>query len=818
MILIQFARFGNRASAHDVLAHSGLDRELLRQLVWRSDSPPDSSGLELEPFVSAYRLDALYVVQATRTDLKASRPGMVVTNTAVLPLDAVGDLDISTLWEALSTDEFSCEEPRNTIEFIESAESESTHAHSPGAGSIASALLSAGTALWTGGGLPQCLACVWRHLGVQDRARFVVGAAAHPEGISVPREPDSLTVLLTAESVLSRWQGWSATTAGSAPGEDPVRDAMFGDDEGRSAGLAERLGVSEIKGNAWRYLATASTWFTDLADLDHEQCRSLLQLLGLLQPDPARGVEVKEQVLTRLLVLSTPAPFADIRGLRAVPWETTARGQGMFLQPWSAAVVGDAARTSALIDAVSAVRSSYPDPFYDQLSSSLARQVDSAALERVALAAVDDESGGQVIDWLADGDWPDSDVDAALANAATRTEHLPMWLTASSRANRLPRTHAASIDVTDAVAAWRQQLGLKPRSDEADNLLQSRTGDAGVVAAARVIADRELTSRAARAVISSPDLLRDGTLTDERFRAIWFEAVRLGADPWDVLAPSKAVGPLLDMVVSGEPFEPLVLVSLSATTAADISTYVSRASVWMLLPPDALGGFRSATAESLARSYRPSDPKPEQVLQAAMLSQPLLAAISRESPAQAVALLRFLPAAQSRDAIVVVTHGRFNSSEEEALASLIVDRRWWAAADAIISFSAARSDLARAAQRVSSLYDPLDRILRFFTGSTTIIPTVSASDLRMAVVEVAAGLYKDGPKADSIWERAGGDEADVLSGRTGRLAWGQAIDAASTGRRGAPSICDLIETMLADYPNNDHLRAIKSALADGISR
>jgi hypothetical protein len=368
------------------------------------------------------------------------------------------------------------------------------------------------------------------------------------------------------------------------------------------------------------------------------------------------------------------------------------------------------------------------------------------------------------------------------------------------------------------VAAWRQQLSMKPRSDVADDLLQSRTGDAGVVAAALAIADGGLTSRAARAVVRSPALLRDASFADERFRAIWFEAVRLGADPWDAIDQSKAAVPLLDMLASGEPVEPLVLISLSATTAADISNYASRASLWTLLPPDALDGFRSATAESLARAYRPSDPQPEQVLQAAMLSRPLLAAISRESAAQAVTLLRGLGSAQSQDAIVVVTHARFNSTEEAELASLIVDRRWSTAAEAIVSFSATRTDLARAAQRVSCLYRPLDRILRFFTGGTMVVPMVSASDLRIAVVEVAADLYKDGPKSDSIWERAGGNEADVLSGRTGRLAWGQAIDAASTGRRGAPSISDLIGTMLTDYPNNDHLRALRSALENGTSR
>lgn len=814
MSAIQFAQFGSKAQAHDVLRHSGVDPTLLSGIIWRTDAPPDSPGLGLEPFLSAYRYNDHYVVQTTRADPDAGRPGMVLTTSALVPVDNLYQLDIAALWEAIQPEGFDCERELDAANFAPTPDEAPDHIHPPGAAAVASALLTARRVVWTGPGLQEAVACVWSHLQYEDRLGLVVGAAARPNALSVPLEANTLGIIATAPSVIARWTSWPLASLAAAAEADPAREAMFGDDGGRSADLAQRLELRTATAEQWRFLARAATWAGQLTALNHEQSRSLLQLFGQLQPDQTRGVQVKQEVLGHLQGLTAAAPFDDVRGLRAVPWAALPPGSlGALLQGWSGTVASDPALADEMTHAIAGACAKPTDEFFSELDACLRNDLAPQTLHALADTVMRHSAGAEVLTWLAGSGITIDDIDRAVSAAAAGAPSVPVWLTKSAQLLNLPLCHATSVDVDDPTRAWAQQLELRPRSEEAEDLLASRTGAAGVVAAALTFSDHVLTTRAALAVAKDGSLLAGGSVSDDRFRTIWFEAVSLGADPWSVMDPSKAVHYLLDLLAQGEPVEPKVLISLSHTTAADINSYPSRASVWSRLPGPAVPGFMSATAQTFARSYKPGDQAPEPQLQTAVLEPPLLESIARESPAQAVALLG-LRSASATDASRVISTARFNSSEAMALASIVVQRRWRTTADVIIGLSSTRTDLADAAVNVSGLFSPLERLLRSFTGHAS-APAVSPADLRSAFAELASNLYAAGPQADSIWERAGGQEADLLTADTGRLMWGHAVEAAFEGRRGAPSPDELLDAMLSDYPKSDKLQALKKALSTG---
>lgn len=743
---------------------------------------------------------------------------MVITNTALVPVEFVGKLDLTALWSALNEEDLSVHTPLRMDDFSRTKSDGGTHVHAPGASAIATSVLCAQPVAWVGSGLVEAIGCVWLHLRPEDRVRLVVGAAAHPARLSIPVQAESVLVIETVQSVVSRWSGSTVISVSTVAPTDAARDAMFGDDEGRSAELARKLELEDLSGSAWRHLATVTSLLSGVSDLHHESCRALLQLLGLLQPDPGRGRAIKKRALERLRELTRNAAFGDIRGLRGLPWSALGgEHRTSVLKDWSAIVAPDPSRTAEVLDAIATLRTIAPDAFSEDLASSLAAVVDSRLIARLAAASMDDERGIHAMPWLAGGVWDASEIDRAFAEAAQAATRQPAWLTSAATGFRMRRLHAATVDASDFVAAWRAHLQLKPRLDAADDILAERTTDAGVVAAALAITDRKLTSRAAAIVLNNSELLANESVADPRTRQVWFETISLGADPWDSVEPSKAVTPLLNLLVAGQHVEAAVLESLSRTTAADITAYEHRADVWAALPPAAVAGFRSATAATLARAYQRSDVAPEPSLQVAMLNADLLASIARESPAQAIELVSGLPTAQAGNAVVVIRNARFDAAAESAIANLVVTRRWRSAADAIVALSPRRPDLHTATQRVSTLYGPLDRLVRFFTGGVPLTANVTGADLKDAFVDVAAQLYSDGPKTDGIWERAGGGEADLPAARTGRLAWGRAVDACQAGGRGAPSLGNLADRMIEDYPKSSQLRALKNAIENGIS-
>ena len=301
---------------------------------------------------------------------------------------------------------------------------------------------------------------------------------------------------------------------------------------------------------------------------------------------------------------------------------------------------------------------------------------------------------------------------------------------------------------------------------------------------------------------------------------MWFAATKAGGDPWASVRPADAVVPLLDLLVAGDDVEPKVLESLSQTTSADIATYPGRASVWSKLPPAAITGFKEATAQTVARSFKPGDTPIEQPLVAPVLAPTLLASVSRESAAQALTLLSSVlsaTASNASNAIIVIENGTFTPTEEATLGNLVRTRRWRYAAERIITLSAARSDLARAAAAVDSMFGFFDRLTRCMSSGSP-VPKITKSELHDALTNVASQLYKQGPSTEAVWERAGGNDADLVAGKTGRLTWGRALQDVLAGRKGAPSLENLLASMLEDYPTNQQLLTPKKTTENGTQR
>lgn len=604
MTQFHLARFGNKSGAHDVLGHSGVENTILTAIVWRTDAPALSEGLGLEPFVSAYQLGDTFIVTSTAADLTADRAGMVVTTAAVVPRVAAEMLDFHALWNTLS-EPIPVDTPLDATGFVLDTPEPGTHIHPAGAKAAASALIAKGRVNWVGAEFEDAVTCMWAHLRPQDRTRLVVGAAAHPDRISLPVERESLQFIKTAASALPRWADWPTASKVSTEVSDPVRDAMFGDDAGIADRFAQRLGLGRVEFATWRHLATAATLFNRLPTLDHEGTRGLLQLLGLIQPDPKQGAEVKDAGLEHLSNLTVTASFVDVRGLRGLPWHACGSGvRRRLFDTWARATVPDHARTSEVVAAATSLQSEASDTFLTELDSAISAAIEDGHVERLVGATLTAADGASALTWFVNVRTAQA-IDDAISSNVTSGTPVPAWMRTSAQELRLPIAHALSVPVTDPVAGWRDQLALRPRKTSAEDILAARTGADNVIAAAVALEDRKLLDRAAHLTVADPSLLGDGDINDVSFRTLWFAATRAGGDPWASVRPADAVVPLLDLLVAGDEVEPKVLESLSQTTSADIATYPSRALVWSKLPPAAVIGFKEATAQTIARSSNP---------------------------------------------------------------------------------------------------------------------------------------------------------------------------------------------------------------------
>ncbi|PRY19984.1 effector-associated domain EAD1-containing protein [Pseudosporangium ferrugineum] len=805
---IHLARFGNRGGAHTLLSHTGAPDDLAGRIIWHTDAPPQSSDAVVDGFVAGYRLDNMYIVQVTQPDETASRPGMVATTAAIIPVELLANIDLLALFAQLNDADIDLTRPLSAIPFA------ARHTHPAGASALGSAVLVEGRAAWLGVGLGDAIGCLWRHASVGDRIRMVFGAAFHPEAIPVPINNDSIVVVKIPDRARSRWSDWRTVGVASPVMVDLARDAFFGDDGGRASGLAHNLEVGGVRLAHWRYLAIAAELLESVQSLDHESVRSLLQLLGLLQPSPRKGAVPKRTALARLADITPTARFPDIRGLRGIPWNSFVSSISLkdILRSWAIDTILDPSRRSDFAEAATDIASNPDDEVTIALAAGLREAVDRSSLPTAIDAVLSYAHSPAPFSWLVNYAGSGAALDTEVARAVNEAAVVPGWVASAAAKHKLPLTHAMTVDVAEPVTAWAAQMDISIRVPSAEDVLARRIGSAGVVDLALELLDPGLVDRAGRLIVGEPSLLSGGDAADDAFRCVWASAVRHGADPWDLAPLDTAAEVLLSRVASDEAVDPVLLDALSRTHAADISQHPQRAALWNRMPPDIERRFKAVTAAAVARSFRPGDPVPEPQLQGAILAPEVIGSTAHDDAAQALALLRELPFARPEHAALVARRGRFSREDAIGLAILIVDRRWKRAAETVVDLAATRSDLRLVAGRVAQLFNPLERLRRLMGISDGVDDFTTADDFRDAVHDIAVDLYAEGPTVGGLWERAGGRDADLPKARTGRLRWGLALHAVMQGQRGAPKMKDLLDEMVIDYPKNRDLHAVVASL------
>lgn len=811
MSAVHLARFGNRNNAHTLLEHTGADPEVLGQAVWHSDLPPHGPE-RVEPFVSGYPLGDLYVVQVTKPDESATRPGMVSTTAAFIPLDVLPEVMLDSVLARLSALP-PLRDAAQAPDAREFAPTDGDHVHPDCAGAVLSALSRHRRVIFTGGDLAPCLSCLWRHMARSDLARLTFGTAYHPDAVPVPTSSDSLVVLSVPERLATRWTDW--TVAAPTAADDPVRLAMFGGDDGRSAELASQLLDGEATLEQWRYIAALRDLVDRFAELSHEQTRSVLQLAGRLAPLPTAAADFKQRAFERLRRLTSAATFADVRGLRGVPWDALPASCDVqsLLTEWAVNVAKDGGRGPDLVAALAEVTTAGAptDGLIQALDATLRGAVHNGVAKSHLSQVLIHARGADLLGWLRKA-LPRHALDDDLADSIPGST--PAWLPEFAAKNDLPRTHAAAVDVTAPVDAWRAHITVKHRNADADAVLAGRAGARGTVQAALQLPDAALTELAAELVAGDPTLLPAGDILDERFRAVWQAAVRRGANPWQHATPKTAGPALLELLVDGTEVDEALLDAVSRTAAADLCDFHRRSELWDRLPAAPRARMLTATAHSLGRRLTARDPIPEPVLASAILDPAVLGSIARDDADQALRLIGRWPNAGGEQAVIVADRGSFTPQTSAALGELVRSRGWRRAAESIVDLARSRPDLRAAATHVSSLFGVVERIRRYMGLSDALRVVATRDDLRDAVHELACALYPAGPADGAVWERAGGDPADLPDASTPRKRWGLALHAVEAGHTGAPPLDRLLDTMLNDYPKNTDLASVARALQE----
>lgn len=812
---VEQALYGETRGGHGLRLASA-DLQIISELISRLDLPDTAPpGVDWSPFVSGFPYGEYYVIARTFADPAATRPGMVLSHAAIAPLDEVVAMsDLRPLF-ALLISEPTSPEALATCELLESSTSSTT----------ALELIPLAEALVTRGvgpvvrvglhGFDELVLALWTHLWPEIRAQFAFRLSFGPQDMVETPKP---SLVCTPNTLASRWTRHRVIGPANSP-PSLAAGILCGEAEATPVlALAQQLGARICH-------------FTDLPLLQRiyeidsatnprfDECVSVLRFLERLSPDPTRGVARKDELIQRLESRLPNASVQEIMLLRNLDTMGLSAAHRIWtsLTAWTAtnpfAKHEDADMLSALSDALSPSAAVEPwrlavlDGFVSASLASSERFAKGfwrwAELRPAVLQALENHLPRE------------KELESRLANAAPQTVNLDTGNTVMAIAQRRCWLQLHGVAASACLApreAVARQLSIDTAATSFDGLRASLrcTRPNESIELALALAESRLLRIAAERVADEPSLLGTLSFATRPAQDLWHHTLSINAEAWQgPLDPQSAFFTVIQNLLDGAEASVELINALSLSPLADLGKFAHCADAWTQLPdPARTNCLRATTTGWLQSALTGEVSTPGRELEIAILSgDDLEITLQRAavSVGQVVRIIEHLPNFNdSRCLRWLDDHALLRQllvlADAQALGRLVLSRRWQRVADRLVQLARqGHTDIRPALSECQSMVGLLWRLLLD-------VSPVSAAEKWTVLEELAVNLYPNGPDDAGLWDRAGGQDADLKSFVSGRTRWRDAIGQLRRGR--GPHVSRLLEEMRMDYPSNDHLRAL----------
>ena len=829
---IEQALYGDYRGGHSLLASSG-DDEISTGIVHRLDLPDTAPpGIEWSPFLRGFPYGNQYVLSRTFRDASASRGGMVFSHALLARLDEIVEMsDLGPLLSLLATSDR--KRPKATTVEVERAQTRVRKA---------AELVEIAEALVASGRLPvvrlghvgfeDLVVALWTYLLPEIRRGFAFRLSFDPRDLVETPIP---ALVCTPQAMAARWSEYLVIRSVSRREAVSLAAATLSGD-GKGAALCEfmqQIGVKPGTFSDLRLLEQA--YRLDIGEATLERRVGAMRLIEKLSSDADVGKDGRDIRVRQLCDLVRAARAEEIRLLRNVrfaafplpgriwkalgTWvEENSYPQDQDVEMLSVledATSSDAAvkewRTAVLdglADATRSPRSAFPRAFWRWLR--IRPEIVAAVFRHIPAEA-------KVEERLVSG--TPRNLDEAAAETLATDALSRGWL----------RLHGAVLSASCSTSdAARRQVAVDTDPAFVEGLRSAlrRAKPVELVECALKIEDPRLPRLAGEVVAKHPRLLADVDFTAIKAQATWREALTIDPESWKGPAdPPAAFHSILDCLLDRGETDTLLIERLSHTPVADLGTYQRRSGIWSRVGGVALQNLLATTASGwLRESANVGVPfVPDYDLQTAILKdgefEQTLDALTPNSVGAAIRIVASLNRYEEQRFLrlienVISRTAMLATADAEAIGRLVLERRCGdTAAFLVLQYRSGRSDVRPS---LRECYD----LLNFWDRITLPLRPVSEREKWEGFQELAVELYPGGPDDIGLWERAGGDDADLSTKENGRTRWWKAVRDIRNGR--GPTPFALLAKMKKDFPNNEPIsrlagdRDFGGGVADGL--
>ncbi|HVX09925.1 MAG TPA: effector-associated domain EAD1-containing protein [Pirellulales bacterium] len=821
---VDFATYGERKGAHSALWAS-FDDPVVAKGVFITDLPwglPERLGHG--PMFQGRSLDSYYVVTRTLRDPNASRPGMAMSLAAFIPLADLTRLD--DLGIILDTLEL-VDPPTGACEV---APKKPALGQLPvGFPQLVHALLASDTGqapVWIGQeSFRPVLEALWSRMPGEVRFTFSFAFICDPSDSNKA----NTALLYCPNDTASRWTGHTVVEPTSPMPVLGSAELFFLQDDQR-ADFSHKLATLGARVRTFSDLRAASQCIQAAREshgISTFDITKLIRKLGALSPNPLLGLELKESLISELcrrIVREGSASIVYIRNIDLSPFPAAA---GRITQSCRDAIQSELTGfASGCSDScVALIKEAFKDaqrPWQFGIQQGASTFVARGDAGSGALLWLLVRDSADIDDWLSALIPLNVNADELLSRFPPEDASANEWQSIlSMAANRQwPLVYsmalARTVDPADAIRhvcdAWKGEARTN-----ALRQLASQLGPDVFLAAIDGTDSPDAINCAAELCVEAPMLLTQHFRGASKAWRFIFELV--AAQRASVIPEAPALRNELDaawqFALTGS-LEASFQVAAAQTCYANLIDSTVRSQIWQHLDKRAADAMLAATAEawigrfhSISETVAPERELAKQICHTSLRSRLLpmdMQAIKKV--VQAFDLFHDLSEddfdAWRQD---FLSKNRHIAPIDAALIGGCVRQHGWKYVASRLASDVrkySRDDLRPAVTECFTLLGFIDKIL---VGSTNFV--VESDEWWAEVKTVLCDLYPEGPLAHNIWERAGGDPADLVHSISGADAWYRCLRDLRNGfSSGTLSLDSLLGEASEDYPGNSALRVL----------
>jgi len=835
MMIVHQAIYGDKSGAYALLKTSLTDTERAKRICNVTDLlDRPSSGHLTQSVFRGFAFFGFYLFIRTFPDNDpAVRSGRVLSHTLIVDQSDLYKLnDLSPLFSHfISAPEKDPNLSAIVIDNGKAGPAQIVNVKSREAAAINGLLhlsSSNNTIVWIGyEGYPSFVANVWSQLEGSLRARLKLGVGFSPHKVDVQNH----NILYVMEDYANKWEAGGACVIGKEElgTLSSMSSFLLAGNKEKSKPLQEMIRAFEIVPTEiedYRYLETGVSTYSNLSPtIEFNRLIVLCDLISKYSPDAKVAQTAKHELLSYVKAKVPLASADQINKLKNVDWtglgnaEQLIGGQianwiktSLFILEVDESVVGV---IGAAFDLENEVEW-WKEAFLGGLKTAFSNWKATYAvviwkwfgwnIDLVGtLGRLIPTSHGAESDFVAC--W--QELQPKLVQQVNVFAQKRKWLT----------LHGLSLlQLYSPEESVRKQLAIDsdPGYSDALNKMGQFLPDMEFLQLTVNIGEQRLVNIAGLKAAKTPSLLNPLDVKNDIWRQIWLESIEQGAPLWSgITDPLEVLYALMEEVLKGVEIESRLLLMISKSEWNDLASFEERAKVWQYLNVNVKAGFINATAMGCVRlmghgNICIDDLEPDirkWLLDVANVKQ--LVEDKTINVSTKLQLFEELPGLKEHEFIMLLNAGQYSATESERLGKLILLKRWKKATDSIVhGISAGREDLKLALKEFQSLLGFFQKLTLTLSGDLS--GTISNEEWWAEFIEQCYMKYSHGPKENGLWERAGGQNCDLLVNGSGREIWLDTMRKMRNGKTNVDAL-KILREMLKDFSSSGELQQLEES-------